>query len=261
MSIATGCISLIRDGYVDKQVDLLDRDPISMRTYLSLIFESLNKKRDIILAIVIPAEAATVPEADDHISIGIVCKGVVYLSECINLHRFTVTTTNPSVIAVSRKNVADPNMKCHIKNIYYYRLEHSVLSEIMNKKDKKLFKSLTRVLEDSPDAVAELARMNPVILSCNWIGTEHDYLNNSIFHTYIEQNKILGDIFDPKKASTRVIKKERKIFRKILIGIMTLMAIMFIARNVLYEFSYWALLSHLAVLSACGVVIFINERI
>ncbi|KAI5159946.1 hypothetical protein NEAUS03_0733 [Nematocida ausubeli] len=261
MTNSTGCIGLFRNGDIDKEVDLLDREPISMRTYLSLIIESFNKKSDFVLAIVIPAETAVKECADDNIPASTVGKGMVYLAECINLHRFHVSISNPNVIAVSRKNVVDPNVKCHIKTIYYYALGYSAFAEILNKKDKKLFKSLSRVQEDSPAAVAELAGMNPLILTCSWVGTEDDYLNNSVFHTYLEKNKILGYFFDAKKHCDRQVKKERVLVRGVLLAIGCFLICSLIIQSILHEFSYPTLLYHTTAMLFCGIVMLINERI
>ncbi|KAI5189161.1 hypothetical protein NEMIN01_0327 [Nematocida minor] len=258
MTDANGSIRLIRRGKVDREIEILDREPISMRTYLSLVIESLNKKRDFVLGLVIPAESADDVSHDDNISTEVVGKGMVYLAECINMHRFIVSHNNPNVISVCKKNVVDPNMKCHIKSIYYYALKYLELSELMNSKDKELFKTLSRVLEDSPEAVSELAHSNPVILSSEWIGTENDYHTNSIFHMYLEQNKILGYVFDAKKLCEREIRKEQIIFKSVIGFFLVFVALSFIVHFFTKGVTMLTVLVHIFTAATCILLLFVN---
>lgn len=261
MKNRTGYIGLLRQGQIDKQVDLLDRDPISMRTYMSLIVESLNKKKDVIFGLVIPAECVMDVQADDNIPVEVACKGAVYLAESINLHRFSVSTSNPNVISVSKKKVVDPNMKCAIKTIYYYVLKYRRLDTLLECDEKEIVKKLYRLLEDSPTAVSELAQMNSVVLLCHWIGTENDYLNNSVFHMYLEQNKIFGYVFDAKLLSEREVTKERVIFRDILFITGCLICLSLIIRQVLSEITVFIGVIHGLISVACVLLWVINESI
>lgn len=258
MTGATGSIRLVRREGIDRELDILDRDPISMRTYLSLAVESLNKKRDVVLALVIPAESAKDVSYEDDISVEITKRGVVYLAECINMHRFTVSYSNPNIICVSKKNVTDPTMKCHIKNIYYYALTCSSLSVEIGCKNKDMFNTLSRVLDDSPEAVDEFARENPLILSSEWIGTENDYLNNSVFHVYVEQNKILGPVFDAKKASEEEGRKQQILFRIVIYVFLSCVCFSFIIHVLIKGISIYMLLRHVFLFSLCIVLLVLN---
>lgn len=261
MTSTTGSIRLVRNEEVDREIFALDREPISMRTYISLVIESLNKKRDIVFALVIPAETADEISGNDDISVETVRRGIVYLAECINMHRFTVSYSNPNIISVSRKNVADPIMKSHIKNIYYYTLRWSILSVQMDLKNKNIFKTLSRVLDDSPNAVQEFVQENPSALTSEWIGTEDDYLNNSVFHTYLEQSKILGDVFDPKKVSEGERKKEEKIFKIVICVFLCFIGVSFVGHILIQEMSVYSVSKHVFLSSFCGVLLFLNSRI
>ncbi|KAH9386663.1 uncharacterized protein NEMAJ01_1559 [Nematocida major] len=259
MANAAAYIGLSRNGKIDKQADLLDRDPISMRTYMSLVAESHNKKRDIILALVIPEDDPNVP-ADDNIPTEIASKGIVYLAECINMHRFCVSTSNPNVIAVCKKNVVDPNMLCPIKTIYYYMAKHSQISALMQGPGGKEGINMLRLLEDSPTAVGEMVEGNPVI-TCHWIGTENDYLSNSVFHTYLEKNKALENVFDAEELYMQEVEKEKKVLRIIIFAVAFLLCVSFSVRAFALEMSYFTACLYAAAASGCGLMWYMNERI
>ncbi|KAI5181699.1 hypothetical protein NEOKW01_1867 [Nematocida sp. AWRm80] len=258
----SGVILLKRMHAVDAQLDLLQRDPIVMRTFLSISIECLNRRKDLILSIAITnASVDSTVVRDDYLPRGLVCKGNIYLAESINLHRFFVSHSNPNVISISKASSKDPLKQLHIDTMYYYTVPYDdlqvALSPIVSTLANLSTNSPNRLL-DSLESFVGLEHLLPIVLVANWIGTDHDYYENSIFHLYIQANKIIYDIPDRKSLREQSLGTERKIFSSLMAALIIFLYLSFIICLIYNKVALIGAIIYALAILLCKILLFIN---
>ncbi|OAG31990.1 hypothetical protein NEDG_00465 [Nematocida displodere] len=212
-----GIIRLVRADKLDREIDLLQRDPITMRTYLSLSIECLNKKKDFVIAVVVLDSPQDM--IDDFLPSESIRKGMVYLGESINMHRFEVSLSNPTVLSIFKKDVRDPISQGAIKGIYYYNLPYLQLGTFLTPVVSRAIQARDKGPDCTPNLLNEMMGLLPILLTTTYIGRDEDYAKNSVFHQYLQSCKILEDLPCPKEASERAIEQERQIIYLSLLGL------------------------------------------
>lgn len=254
----TGGLLLVRNGRPDMHVDLLHRDPITMRSFLSLSIECLCKRKNLILAVVIVSEEAKQYGRTDYLPPGVVQKETVYLAESINLHRFFVSHTNPNVLSITKRDVNDPIRQKEILNVYYYSVGFTSLHDSLYPLFSDTLGRSQREIEESSETLACIAEMVSFTLTAIWIGTEDDYEKNSVFHEYVIRSSILEEFPDVKKRNEESIKVERKIFKVCFSFLALLTIISLIIHYLQKKITYFLICSHIGVFAMCSTILAIN---
>lgn len=255
-----GVVRLLRHGEVDMEASLAQRDPIAMRTYLSLAVECLDKKKDLILAVAITEDSESA--ASDSLPKEVLAQGVLYLAECLNIYRFCVSRHNPNVISVARKEARDPVRQKPISGLYYYIAKHCMLEKTLGPVATHLLGQLSsRTGELSSDELAGLFQAFPVLVVAMYVGNETDFVQNSVFHQHLQNNAILQEIPSESEITERVAKTERgilKVFLMIFIAAVVVSGIFYTAKH---QMTPLLLLNHLAILGICGVSLAVNRAV
>ncbi|KAI5185371.1 hypothetical protein NEHOM01_0786 [Nematocida homosporus] len=256
-----GFIELFRGLRADASIDILQRDPITMRTYLGLAVECLNRKKDFIMAVVLTETDKMEVEAEksDHVPAMYVQRGTAYLAESINLHRFYVSQANPNVMCIVKRSVKDPIKQVPILNIYYYMVHLGSLRALLQPLLLSNFNEGGKKIEDSLEALSELNKVFPIIMRAEWIGSEDDYFQNSIFHEYLQTNSIIAKITDARQESEESVKIERRIFFVFFAVLISCTCLSFVGQLVVGVLTYLSALNHLILVLVSIGLIYINK--
>ncbi|KAI5170864.1 hypothetical protein NEFER03_0323 [Nematocida sp. LUAm3] len=255
-------LEIKRNGILDTKVDLLQRDPIILRTYLSLALECFSRKKDFVIAVVVTEVEEEYKDTEgktDYLPVSSLERGTIYLAESINMHRFSVSETNPNVISIYKNSVKDPIKQLYILNIYYYAISHDVLKETLALLALKNEEIQDKRLRDSLEVLTDLLRSSSVSLTANWIGTEDDYLGNSIFHQYIQTNCIIKEHKNEKEESEKRIEREREIFAFFFSSVIFLSIVSFIIHVQVRPMVKYIVVNHLCLVGICSVFLVVNH--
>lgn len=248
VSPENGRLMLLREKKIEGSIDLLQQDPITLRSFLSLAVECLRKKKDLVLAAVTKKEKAA-RETDP-------IQPSMYLGESITMHRFSVCYSNPNVISVTKRDVLDPMTHAHIEDIYYYSVPHMQLNASLS---KDLLQSLVgQKDESSPFSGLSLLLTAPLV--AEFIGTENDFATNSVFYYYIQHNKILEDIPNVKQANEERISEERRILTYCLSVSMLFLSASLVTYAYKGVLNILVFLGHILLFSFALLILVLNRR-
>ncbi|KAI5191953.1 hypothetical protein NECID01_1721 [Nematocida sp. AWRm77] len=256
---ACGCIRAFRHEGVDLEVDLAQKDPITMRTYLGLAAECLDKKKDLVLGIAITEEHDV--RLGDYLPRELVQRGVLYLAESINLYKFSVSRMNPNVISVGNRDVRDPVKQKPIHRVYYYTVPNKDLQKSLAPVSVHVGACAEGKLADlGSDMLAELFQMFPVVITAEYVGNEQDFAENSIFHEYLQSNLIIQDVPNDKEAIEKITRTERVILGLFLVVFILLIILSFTFYTAKHQMSTTLLVSHIIILFL-GCVTLVANRV
>jgi len=253
-----GTVVMKRTQECDKEIEITEKDPISMRTYLALAVECMNMGKDFILAVTV-TDRLKADEAGDSLSIPKIRRGAVYLAESINTYCFSISYSNPSVMSVSQKEVNDPIKQKKIEKIYYYSISHFALDEALWPASRKnLAHSQDRLSGATSDTLIEVFKDVPVVLNMKYIGNNNDFTNNNVFHQYLQINRIIEAAPDQKLISDRSVQKERMVIMVFFMFIIHCILISFFLNLFFGRLTDLIAVKHLVSFLICVLMLVIN---